>query len=377
MTGIPEQLQTCIHCGLCLNECPTYRVTGDEAESPRGRLVLMDLVADSASVDRGPLDRCLGCRTCETVCPSGVPYGHLLEAARERLGPEPTGITPWLRRLVDDVVRHPRRLAVAGWLGQVVPAAWRGRLPGPAGPLLDGLPPGRPRWPRRGRPGPRRFLRGCIQGVFQPEVGDALARLAAACGEPLEEGGPVCCGALSHHLGSGDAAADAARRCAEEFADATALVVPSAGCSAHLRAGPPDLAARTVDAVEWLADRVGTLRFEPDPRRVVYHPPCHHTHAQGIRDAAPRLLAAVPELTVVPLRDAERCCGSAGSWNLQHPELAREIRAEKLARIREARADLVLSANPGCESFVAKGLADAETDPPVQNVLVYLASRLA
>ena len=389
MSSLREQLGACIHCGLCLNACPTYRVTGDEAESPRGRLVLIDaLLGDESNpgFDRGPLDRCLGCRNCESVCPSGVAYGGLLDRARQQLGPEPNATTAWLRRSVDDVVRHPRRLAVAATLGRLVPSAVRRVLPRPMRVLLEGLPSSRPRWPGQESAAPERprMLRGCIQGIFQPEVAESLAKLAEACGEPLEAGGEaVCCGALSHHLGSFAAAEEALSRCIEEFATASELVVPSAGCSAHLRshaAGTGDaanLAARTIDAVEWLAARVDRLRFRPDPRRVVYHPPCHHTHAQGIRDAAPALLAAVPELIVVPLRDAERCCGSAGSWNLQHPDLARAIRDEKLDRLLETRADLVLSANPGCESFVEKGLGERAAGLPVRNLLVYLAEQLA
>ncbi len=399
-------LRTCIHCGLCLSACPTYLATGDEAESPRGRLMLMADVLAAAEVpaalggvpgrlhDRRPLDRCMGCRNCETVCPSGVAYGHLLEQTRSRLGPPPRGRERLVAWMVDHVLAHPRRAWLMCALGQwMARGALRAAAPPALRELLAALParaavyPARPSLPAHGDVA---LLAGCAQRVFTPEVLPATARLVQACGGvPYIPRGQVCCGALSQHVGSAGVARAFARRNVDAMSAAPLIVVPSAGCSAHMRAygellrDDPDYAERaatvgqrTVDLVEWLAQRVDRLPLSPSAARVVYHPPCHHTHAQRIVDAPLRLLRAVPQLTVVPLRDAERCCGSAGSYNASQPVLARAARAEKLDAIVEAAPEVLLSANPGCELFLLQGLRERGLDLPVRHLAVFLADHL-
>lgn len=234
------------------------------------------------------------------------------------------------------------------------------------------------------------ILAGCAQRVFTPEVLEATVKLVRACGgTPFLPAGQGCCGALSHHVGSAEEARRLARSTIDAFGDAAAVVVPSAGCSAHMRAygtllaGDPAYAARavrlaacTVDLVEWLDARRDRLSLRPSARRVVYHPPCHHTHAQRIVDAPMRLLHCVPQLTVAPLRDAERCCGSAGSYNLLQPELARAVRDEKLDALGHAAGDVVLTANPGCELFLLQGMRERGSPLPVQHLAVFLAELL-
>lgn len=380
MKSVAEQLRACIHCGLCLDACPTYRLLGDEAESPRGRLQLMQYLLErppDQPLDFGALDRCLGCRHCEAVCPSGVPYGELLEQSRERLG-EPEGQARWLRWFVRQLLIHPKRFALISKLAYALRPFSRA-LPEM---LREAIPERAPAWPRRdSRPRdadePSVYLfPGCAQQVLQPEVIGALETLVEACGHSprvLTDAG--CCGALEAHLGDHRAGEAKAAALTARSAGAQALLVPAAGCSAHLQG-----AEGVADAVVWLHARRERLRFRPDPRRVLYHPPCHHSHAQGIRDEAFELLAMVPELTVLQAEEPERCCGSAGSYQLLQPDLAKQIRAEKLVRIRAEQPDLLLSANPGCELFLEKGLQTGHSGRmraiPTQNLLLFLARNL-
>lgn len=391
-------LRSCIHCGLCLNACPTYRITGDEAESPRGRLMLLHELLTPGEVpfdfERAALDHCLGCLGCQTVCPSGVPYGHLLEHGRERLGPAPGSRPQWVRWLVDSLLTHPRRLFFAARGGEFVRRAGLHRgLPPLFRDLLAGLPRRPARWPRRPADtehGDVAILSGCGQWAFTPEVLEATVRLVRATGaRPFVPASQRCCGALSHHQGTAEVARELARHAVDTFEGLEALIVPSAGCSAHLKnlgevlSGDPAyaaraaaLAARTVDLLEWLVREAGSLDFRPDPRRVAYHPPCHHTHAQGIDGLAEGLLARVPGLELLRFPRRELCCGSAGSWSLLFPDLAAERRREKVEDLCSVEPDLVLTANPGCELFLDAGLALRPGAPRIEHLACYLAGRL-
>lgn len=398
---LDELLRTCIQCGLCLNHCPTHRVTGDEVESPRGRLLLLrelletPLDREPAADLRFPLDRCLGCRGCETVCPSGVRYGEILAEGRRRLGPPPGARSRLLAWTVDQVLSRPRLLAaVAAPAVRLRRSPLRAWLPGAVDELLRGLPPRPARWPRRDglpRRGRTAILAGCAQWVFEPEVLEATARLVrAAGGEPYLPAGQGCCGALSHHQGSTERARELAAANVRAFADCESLVVPSAGCSAffseypHLLADDPELAEaaralaeRTEDLLPWLARRADDLRFEPSRVRVGYHGPCHHRHAQGIVDEGPSLLRRVPELELVDTLGEHLCCGSAGSYSLHEPELARRQRSEKLEQLLAPRPELLLTANPGCEFFLQAGLEEEGRGIEVRHLAVFLAERLA
>lgn len=394
-------LRQCIHCGLCLNHCPTYRLSGDEADSPRGRLLLLsDLLGGEEPgavepVDRRPLDRCLGCLACEHVCPSGVEYGALLARGRARLGPRPSAGDRLLTWMVDAVLSRPAWLAVGSVLGQGMRAAGlHALLPPSLASLVERLPRRRARWPRRpsfaGPRGPVALLAGCAQRVYTPEVLQACSKLVRAVGEvPAVPAGQGCCGALSHHEGSTDRARDLARRTIDAFASAEVVVVPSAGCSAHMRAygelladdpvyaeAARSLAAKTVDFVVWLAERADSLALRPDPRRVVYHPPCHHLHAQRIDGPAQKLLDRVPELEHTEPPRRHLCCGSAGSFSLHEPAIAEARRREKVQDLLACHPDLVLTSNPGCELYLDAAPELGGTGVEVQHLAVYLAERL-
>ena len=407
--NLDELLRVCIHCGLCLGNCPSYLVTGDEADSPRGRLrILGDLeraggdlpTSDDYDPLRGflplrePLDRCLGCRHCETVCPSGVSYGSLLDAAREKLGPPPGFRARLITFLVDRVLSRPRVLwPVARMAYKVARSFWRRFLPPSLASLLRSLPARAPSAPTGGGlppDGDVALLAGCAQQVYGPGVLTATARLVEATGHtPCLPPHQSCCGALSYHAGSVNASKASARRLIDAMDGQSTIVVPSAGCSAHMRrygeifADDPEyaqkaarVASATVDIVVWLDQQAEALHFHSDTRRIVYHPPCHHTHAQGIVEEPLRLLRKVPGVELLKLRDAERCCGSAGAYSLFHPELAEAVREEKLERLGEGEPDLILTANPGCELFIESGIEQSGGETPVKHLVEYLAERL-
>jgi glycolate dehydrogenase iron-sulfur subunit len=398
-----EWLRQCIHCGLCLNACPTYRLTGDEVESPRGRLFLMrDLLSEDResqqpSVDRGSIDRCLGCLGCQTICPSGVPYADLLGAARVELGPTPDLSSRAKRWLVDEVLSRPRWLALLAVAGQTLRRGPAKRiLPRAILELLESLPRRPVRWPRRGSKvsGEARastekvaVLRGCAQWIFEPEVLSATCELIRAAGaEAVVPENQGCCGALSHHQGSPDRARDLVQVNLRAFASADRVVAPSAGCSAFLceleKLWPQDsphyapageLARRSEDFLCWLLRQGSGLRFRSSDLRVVYQNPCHHQHAQLMGDDGRRLLERVPGLRVIETSGDDLCCGSAGSYQLLQPDLARRQRDEKLAHLRRDSPDLILTANPGCEFFLEAGLDGA---PRVAHIVSFLADQL-
>ncbi len=398
-----QDLMTCVHCGLCLNACPTYLETGSEADGPRGRIVLMrglhenTLSTSDADVTRH-LDRCLGCRACETACPSGVPYGRLLETTREqivrdRVRPPATDAA---RHALLDTLARPRRMTVAMRFaklttGGTVPAPVAHLLSGSGSPRIGGggghvalpstlsppLPPAvtPPVGPRRFRVG---VLAGCVMRVLFGDVNDDTMRvLAANGGEVLVGRRQACCGALHVHNGYGDQARQMARALLDAFHPwdgLDAIIVNSAGCGStmkeygHLLADDPAyadkaqaFAAKVRDVSEWLdeAGWVAPLRpLSPDPVTVAYHDACHLAHGQQIREAPRALLARIPGVRLVPLAESEICCGSAGIYNFTEPDMARRLQARKLAHIRDTGASIVATGNPGCLAWIQNGLAE-------------------
>ncbi len=371
----------CVHCGLCLSSCPTYRETGRETSSPRGRVYLMrgaaegeiplgDTLAEEAYL-------CLGCRACETACPSGVAYGHLLK--RTRAAVDAAGLRAgWPKRLerlaLQRVVPRPRVLeALVAALG----VAQRFRLDRIVLPLLPrrlremqallpAIPPGAERRrlpavsPARGeRRGRVALLEGCIMPAFFGAVNRATAEVLRQQGfDVLVPAGQGCCGALQAHAGEPNLAAELARANVAAFREAgeiAAVVVNSAGCGAALREADSwlgdegvSLAGQVRDVCEFL-DEVG-LRGTPAPLplRVAYDDPCHLVHAQGVAAAPRRLLEAIPELELVPHDDPGACCGAAGIYNLTHPEMSAAVLARKLDALEAARPDVIATGNPGC-----------------------------
>ncbi len=387
-------LDSCVHCGFCLQACPTFLATGDEADGPRGRIELMrglergTLTADDPTLTTH-LDRCLGCRGCEPVCPSGVGYGHGLEAARERLAAA-RGVPPLVRttlallttagpaRVIYALARALRATGIpalfAGWgrmrfaMGMLAAtgAGWRasgqaGRVAAPASP------------PARQ---PALLFRGCVMDGLFSHVHDATIRTLAVNGYAVEEvPAQVCCGALHAHAGLADDARALARANIAAFGDGDApIVVNSAGCGAQLKGyGDTAFAARVRDVTELLA-AAGPLPGAAIGGRVAYDPPCHLLHAQRIADPPLRVLAAVPGLEVLTLPDAAQCCGGAGMYTLVEPALSRAVLAPKLEALRAAAPDAVATGNPGCVMQIGAGLRAAGLSYPVVHPVELLAA---
>jgi glycolate oxidase iron-sulfur subunit len=385
-----EGILDCVHCGICLPQCPTYRVLEQEMDSPRGRVYLLRAATEgriglTENLVRH-MDRCLGCRACETACPAGVPFGRLLEETRgqiERLVPRPLGrrvlgrlllgVFPERRRL-DRLLRLTRLYQRSG-LQRVVRgsgllqpfrrlAALEALLP-----LLDHGRPGRlpPEIPPVGTPrGTVALLEGCVQALLFPEVNRATAALLARAGYRVRvPGGQGCCGALHLHWGDRAGGRELARRNAAALAGSDWVVVNAAGCGAamrdygHLLPDDPEaaaVAARVRDVSELLAEGV------PGPRRpldltVTYHEPCHLAHGQRVREAPRALLRAIPGLRLVELEESDLCCGSAGLYNVMEPEIAGRLLERKLDRLAATGAQVVVTGNPGCLLQIRRGVA--------------------
>jgi glycolate oxidase iron-sulfur subunit len=377
-----DDLATCVHCGLCLDACPTFRATGLETESPRGRIQLMTewkretlpFTEDQAR----HIDLCLGCRTCEAVCPSGVPYGRIIEAGRaevERIRrPSPKR---WLARTaLRQLVAHPQRLRVFGFMTRAAQAVGLTRIArsGRQLPLL-----GQPfRAPRSGIApaiGARRyrvaFLVGCVMPILYPRSHDAAVRLLQLAGcEVWFPRGERCCGALLAHNGDLEGAArlrDSNMRIygAGEF---DVLIVDSAGCGSHLKDSYPELKGRVKDLTEWLAE-IGLPPAEREVKmRVTYQDACHLAHAQRIRKQPRDLIRALPGIEVVEMRHPEICCGAAGLYSTLEPTMSTGILREKTDDVLSTRADLVVTANPGCQMQLATGIRSRGSNMRVEHV---------
>ncbi|MEZ4413058.1 MAG: heterodisulfide reductase-related iron-sulfur binding cluster [Gemmatimonadales bacterium] len=382
-TGILEPLAPCVHCGFCLPACPTYLVTGDENDSPRGRIVLMRALASGALAPTDPslgnhLDRCLGCRGCEPACPSGVAYGAGLTVARKQLA-EARGL-PWVARIILRIFSTPLLwrplLTMARWFRATgIPRALSGagRLSFSMGMLAATSPPPGPpvSLPRRRRAlpdGPTVALfTGCVMDTLFSHVHDAARRTLEANGyRVIEVRAQECCGALHEHAGDHAGAVRLAQRNLAAFGDAADLIaIDSAGCGAllkeygHLLGGEKASAfsARVRDVTELLAAR-GPRPAGPLAVDVAYDAPCHLQHAQGVHAAPLAVLRAVEGLGVRELPGADRCCGSAGIYSLLEPSLSRDVLATKLAAIRDADPvpAVVATGNPGCLMQIGAGL---------------------
>lgn len=377
----PEALlRRCVHCGFCLATCPTYRLLGEENDSPRGRLDLMAQFLDGGP--SGPealrhLDRCLECRACETTCPSGVAYHRVLAQVRPRLAvrhPRPLH-RRLLRCLLGRLLPWPERTAalldLAGHFAFLLPGGLRRRLP-PRRLLPRRPPPAAP---------DLLVLGGCIQSVTHPQTNRDLATLLAAGGWSLEElEHPACCGALNAHLDQRPLAEDHMKawiRTWEQRSRAVGrplgILAVASGCALHLREygdyfatdpawGPRAraFAAAVRDPAELVTpDQVRGLARHSPWRRLVFHVPCTLAHGLGTGERVRALLEAAG-FTLLPDPDPWRCCGAAGAWSLLHPRLARRLLEARLARLPLAEADAIVTANLGCQLQLASG-----TDLPV------------
>ncbi len=389
-------LKECVHCGLCLDYCPTYRVIGHEADSPRGRIYQIRQVyegrVDPSDEDfRTHIFACLDCRACQTACPSGVQYGAIIEAARSIASPVNASERVVGRTILGTVFTRPRLLDAFG-LGlrlyqksglqtalrrtgalRVLPQRLR-EMEAMLAPAQGGLQRFRAPQVTPAR-GTVRFRVGFIEGCIMPQLfGDtnaATVRVLAANGcvvySPPRQG---CCGALQMHTGDRSVARDLARRNIDAFGglELDAIIINAAGCGStlkeygHLLADDPayaaqasEFAARVKDISEFLAAIELVPPTTPVPLTVTYQDACHLLHGQGIRNQPRALLRAIPGLELVEMRDSDVCCGSAGIYNLTHPEVANKLLDQKMASIASTGATTVVAPNPGCTMQIAYG----------------------
>jgi glycolate oxidase iron-sulfur subunit len=388
---IYRQSLDCVHCGLCLPTCPTYRETGREGSSPRGRIYLMRGVAEG----RQPLSEvlaeeaylCLGCRACETACPSGVAFGSMLERTRSEV--ERAGlrrglarrlerfvlrhILPYRRRLARafDLLAFVQRLALDRVALPLLPRALR--EPAQLAPRVPARASRRPLAPLAKAEGPRRGRVGLFVGCVMPElfgsVNAATVRVLAHNGFdvviPVAQG---CCGALHAHAGDPDFARRLAGHNARAFAEADAdvVIVNSAGCGAAMRDAahwlPGEgeaLAARVRDVCEFLDAEGLRASMRRLDASVCYDDPCHLLHAQRVGAAPRNLLAAIPGLRLVAHEEPDACCGAAGIYNLTHREMSRAVLDRKIAALAAVDPDVIASGNPGCLLQLRAGAARA------------------
>lgn len=409
LSGEQEKILACVHCGLCLEACPTYVVTSDENDGPRGRIYLMRAVeegrlANTSNAFRTHIDRCLGCRACEAACPAGVEYGHLLEAARAEITgatKKPTGVYRLLKFVLRHVWLKPARLRAAFVFARLVRDSGLPRLLlktniprelstqfqfGLA--LLDASRDSRVRGREgeeraarmaadRGQDagGPVTLFKGCAtEGLFA-RVNRATARVLEANGcETKAPHAQVCCGALHAHAGDLEGARELARQNIEAFDGGSngdlppPIVTNAGGCGAmlvsygHLLADDPKFAGRAKRfsaRVRDIGQQLEAIGFRNGANigyeRTTYDASCHLLHGQGAADSSLQMLWAIPDLKFAHLNGSDVCCGGAGVYNLLEPELSRAVLDEKLKNINESAAEVLTTGNPGCHMQIAAG----------------------
>jgi glycolate oxidase iron-sulfur subunit len=370
----------CVHCGLCLPSCPTYRVLGSEMDSPRGRIYLMRAFDEGRTKITESFQehmfRCLDCRACETACPSGVHFGHMMEVMRGKIVDERP--PHWAARLMlKHVFPYPGRFALASRMMQLyqksgfqgfirstglmekwMPSMARAEALMPKLEIESGITPGSYHKADGAREGVVAIFTGCVMNSMLGSINRATVRLLNAAGyDVVVPEGQICCGALANHAGLRDTAKGMAEINLHSFPvrELDAIIINAAGCGAMLKEYPlllaeaKEFSSKVKDIAEFL---VATKIFDrltiPQRQRVGYDDPCHLIHGQGVKSEPRKLLKAIPGITFVEVEGADQCCGSAGIYNITQNELSMEILDRKMEKIRDAEIDILATGNPGC-----------------------------
>jgi glycolate oxidase iron-sulfur subunit len=399
-----DLLAACIHCGLCLPACPTYLATGRETESPRGRIYLMSLwqqgklPLNERVVEH--LESCLGCLGCQTACPSGVQYEAILNQARPAIAEKRSRQSRAFGRFIFAKVLpdyallqrlggllrlwqktgYDKALNVVPWLKKALGKLdqWQSFLP--KIPEFKPLP--KQSWTSGKKLGSVQFFSGCVMDVFYNQVNHAAVRLLALTRQIVYVPEQTCCGALAFHAGEVDIARDLAKRNIENFEKQEGkIVVSAAGCGAMLKMLPELFAddaewkeraeafsARVADLTEFLADAEFARKPKSLDKKVTYHAACHLCHAQKVFDAPKKLLSSLEGVDLIPLTEAEHCCGSAGIFNLTHTELSKTVLDRKIDYLKETGADIVVTTNPGCLLQIDYGLKGKDVPMKVMHL---------
>ncbi len=377
-------VSSCVHCGFCLPVCPTYKVLGEEMDSPRGRIFLMKEVLEGHLAPQAALpyiDRCLGCQACVPACPSGVPYAELLipfrAYAEERRTYQP--LDRLSRLLVLQTLPFPWSFRLAVTLGKLA-KPFRGLLPRQLRAMLELLPGSLPKtqplpevYPAKGQRRARvALLVGCVQQVLAPRINWTTMHVLAENGvETVIPKHQSCCGALSMHTGAAGQARALARHNLQTFPkDVDAIITNTAGCGSGMKDYPllfkglreeeaAQAFAQRVQDVSVFLDKLGFRAPAALPKalKLAYHDACHLAHAQGVQTAPRKLLKSIPNVTLVEIPDGEICCGSAGTYNLDQPHLAHQLGQRKVQNILSTGAEAVATGNIGCMTQIRANLS--------------------
>ena len=375
-----DALKKCVHCGFCLATCPTYNLLGDEKDSPRGRIYLIKQVIEGhepTEVTRTHLDRCLTCRNCETTCPSGVEYGHLVDAGRslvEERVPR-TGRDVWLRKLILNVLPFSKRIGPLVRLGQLVrplmPSALAASIP-----ARQNVP-----WAPRRQSHERSMLvlDGCVQPSMAPATNVSAARVLSAFGIALKTAGSAgCCGAVHFHLNEQDTARELMRKNIDAWwpfveAGCEAIITTASGCGVmvkdygHVLSDDPvykekaqrisELSCDVVEALATILEKEDVSQYKSAAAamgKVAYHPPCTLQHGQKLPLAAESILARFG-FSLSPVGDSHTCCGSAGTYSIFQPELSRQLRDKKVSALLQDEPAIIATSNIGCQLHIQAG----------------------
>lgn len=396
-----EKSLSCVHCGLCLSSCPTYLETGNENDSPRGRIYLMRaiqserLALDNATVRH--IDLCLGCRACENACPSGVEYGHLLEHTRNFIEStyRRSFIQTLLRRIViEKVFPFPWRLKLVLFFGRAARSrAIRWILPSFAKESLSLLPnksisrkPQRHSPAKGGKRGNVGFIDGCVMQVMFGDANENSIKLLNQAGwavsSPKEQN---CCGALYAHSGQLEKAKECARKNIAAFEEhqLNAIIINAAGCGSTLKEygellkedpkwseKAEEFSSKVKDLSEWIKPE--DFKSSNNDIRVTYHDACHLAHPQGITTEPRELVKAVAGANFVELAEADVCCGSAGSYNLTEPKMAERLQKRKVDNLIATGAKIVVTSNPGCLLQIQSGIKKEGSEIKIMHIADYL-----
>ena len=380
-----ELLSQCVHCGFCLQACPTYVLWGNEMDSPRGRIYLMNMLNEGETAMTPKwvqhMDACLGCVSCMTACPSGVNYGKLIEETRAEI--EHQYVRPWRERVLRWAILHTFPNVGLLRVGRVFLAAYQKLgLPSPNQLMpklgkredVSGVTPAR--GVKRARVG---LMLGCVQREFLSEINAATVRVLTAEGcdvvAPAEQ---RCCGALLMHAGKDDDARKLTRRMFATFekAGVDVIITNAGGCGSHLKEFAGEFKGKIQDSAEFLVELGPRAERHPVPKCVAYHDSCHLQHAQKVRTQPRQLLAGIPGLTVAEMPEGALCCGSAGIYNLVQPETANELGDRKARLIQAIGPNAVATGNVGCilqmQAALTRQGGNQQGQPPVVHMIQLL-----